>query len=206
MDKMNYALAPSGATHEYNGMWRKLEGDKWYAWIDGEWGRIVAVCSDDYEPIPEREQALNRLADATVTNYDTKPQEWANGFPPVSLLHEKFVYEKETGLILKKSNGLSACYSVKKKKKTYLRIGLMGKRFYAHRVAWAMHYGEWPLLEIDHINGDSEDNCIMNLRQVTRKQNCQNVKTSSKSLSGYCGVNWHSLSGKWRARVKMDGR
>ena len=34
----------------------------------------------------------------------------------------------------------------------------------AHRVAWALHYGEWPLMEIDHINGDHTDNRIANLR------------------------------------------
>ncbi|WP_446908463.1 hypothetical protein [Klebsiella pneumoniae] len=26
------------------------------------------------------------------------------------------------------------------------------------------------------------------------------------STSGYCGVNWHEPSGKWRARVKIDGK
>src|SRR3546814_6128350 len=30
----------------------------------------------------------------------------------------------------------------------------------AHRVAWAIHYGEWPNGQIDHINGDPSDNRI----------------------------------------------
>ena len=62
------------------------------------------------------------------------------------------------------------------------------KRFYAHRVAWLLHYGEWPDDEIDHINGVKDDNRISNLRNVDRKTNVENrraVRGYHKSVGGY---------------------
>jgi hypothetical protein len=56
----------------------------------------------------------------------------------------------------------------------YLRIGIMRKRYLAHRLAWLYVHGEWPPEEIDHINRDRTDNRISNLRLATRRQNSQN--------------------------------
>lgn len=53
-------------------------------------------------------------------------------------------------------------------------FGGNGRKLYAHRVAWALHYGQWPQDEIDHINGDPADNRIANLRQASRTQNAAN--------------------------------
>lgn len=134
-------------------------------------------------------------------------KEWnGEGLPPAKMLQELLSYDPESGLITRKDSGASCAYAVKKKRKTYLKVRALGKSFYAHRVAWAIFHGDWPEGEIDHINGDSEDNCIDNLRVVSRKDNCQNVRLQAESKSGFCGVNWHALSQKWRARVKVDGK
>lgn len=63
MEEINYALAPAGATHGYNGMWYMFKDDKWFDWVDGECKRITGLRPDDYEPIPEWEQVINKLAD-----------------------------------------------------------------------------------------------------------------------------------------------
>jgi hypothetical protein len=55
----------------------------------------------------------------------------------------------------------------------YLRITVLGKSYYAHRLAWFYMNGEWPD-QIDHINGIKSDNRIENLRNVTVQQNNQN--------------------------------
>lgn len=69
-----------------------------------------------------------------------------------------------------------------------------------HRVVWYLAHGEWPLGEIDHINGDKSDNRLENLRDVTHRQNMWN-KASQKATSVYKGVHWHKGSSKWRATL-----
>jgi hypothetical protein len=89
----------------------------------------------------------------------------------------------------------------------YLRICFKGKRFVlAHRVAWALFYGEWPKHDIDHINGVRSDNRICNLRSVTRTENLRNRKIGKANKSGCMGVSWIVSAGKWRARIGDNGK
>ena len=57
---------------------------------------------------------------------------------------------------------------------------------------------------IDHIDRDRFNNCITNLRFVTRSQNCMNRTKQSNSTSAYKGVSWHIRDNKWRASIKKD--
>lgn len=95
---------------------------------------------------------------------------------------------------------------VSKKNKKYLVFSVDNKRVYAHRAAWLMEYGSFPSKEIDHINGDSTDNSIRNLRETSRGDNCRNMRRHRKSKSGITGVSLHKKTGKWRARVTFDGK
>jgi hypothetical protein len=74
--------------------------------------------------------------------------------------------------------------------------------FRAHRVAWALHHGSWPELDIDHINGDRSDNRITNLRQVTRSENQRNMRLPSDNKSGVVGVYWSTARKKWVAEIR----
>jgi hypothetical protein len=80
----------------------------------------------------------------------------------------------------------------------------------AYRVAWAIHYGEWPKGEIDHINGDRSDDRISNLRDVPRGTNQENIRspTASKQSSSYLGVyrNKRNRNKPWRAAITVNGR
>jgi hypothetical protein len=85
------------------------------------------------------------------------------------------------------------------------RKGMIKRRmFAAHRVAWALHYGEWPVADIDHINGDGTDNRIINLRAVDRIENCRNQAVRKNSAAGVLGVN--RTGGKWRAYISVGGK
>lgn len=59
--------------------------------------------------------------------------------------------------------------------------------FAAHRLAWAVHYGEQPPEIIDHINRCRADNRILNLRSADTSQSQVN-RESRKGKSGYKGV------------------
>ena len=58
-----------------------------------------------------------------------------------------------------------------------------------HILKWVYYCGEIPEgCEIDHINGDKQDNRLENLRCVTHSQNCNNEKTKiniTNSLKEY---------------------
>lgn len=79
-----------------------------------------------------------------------------------------------------------------------LRINGVGVCFGVHRVVWAMHYGHWPELHLDHINRQRSDNRIENLREVTPAENSQN--SSWKRVHPYVGpTRW----GGFQAQVRI---
>lgn len=71
---------------------------------------------------------------------------------------------------------------------------------YVHRAVWAWHHGEWPDGQVDHINGDVNDNRIENLRVVDQQANSQNVRRA--------GVTYEKrkVERPWRARIMVNGR
>ena len=81
----------------------------------------------------------------------------------------------------------------------YGRVFKSGHR--AHRIIWALHYGEHPVGEIDHINGDRKDNRISNLRDVSRKENRRNTRRLDSNTSGRTGVSWSKSNSKWHAYI-----
>jgi len=88
--------------------------------------------------------------------------------------------------------------------KGYLIFSIKGKRVFAHRLAWFLTYGDWPLDAVDHINGDRLDNRIENLREASNTQNRQNMRKSRKDNSlKILGVS--TCRGKYQARIKANG-
>ncbi len=81
---------------------------------------------------------------------------------------------------------------------------IFGKLYKAHVVAWAIHYGEWPSDEIDHIHGALAGNVISNLRIATHAENMKNKKVYASNRSGVHGVNWSKSHGKWQVYITID--
>ena len=61
-------------------------------------------------------------------------------------------------------------------------------------------------IEVDHINGNTVDNRLSNLRLATRSQNCQNRRLGKANKSGTPGVYWMASAQKWAAQVGENGR
>jgi len=92
----------------------------------------------------------------------------------------------------------------------YIKVGINGNHYLAHRVAWLLHTGRWPKEHIDHINGDGTDNRICNLRECTYGQNAQNrLKKRTKSSnpkSKHIGVYWNKKNKKWECSIGANGK
>jgi hypothetical protein len=84
----------------------------------------------------------------------------------------------------------------------YGSVMVDGESLLTHRVAWALHYGEWPSQELDHINRNRADNRISNLRLSNRSQQLHNTGLREDNTSGHKGVSWDN---GWRAYITING-
>ena len=130
----------------------------------------------------------------------------------VDKLRYSFNYNPHTGTIVwanptanRVKQGDIAGYEYKNKRNKYRYVRLAGKVFFAHRVAWAMHYGEWPKEQIDHIDRNGLNNKIENLRDVSQSINQLNRRLNKNSTSGIKGVTPIKNSKRWRARMQING-
>lgn len=85
----------------------------------------------------------------------------------------------------------------------YLRFTVDRKKLMVHQAIWSLETGAWPVLTIDHINGDRADNRYGNLRSATRSQQAQN--RGRKKTLGYKGV-YQKTENSWQAAIGVGGR
>lgn len=142
--------------------------------------------------------------------------------PPVDFIRDALDYCDETGVLLWKKRPdyqfkdssyaarWNATYAGKDAgsiRRGYRVIILQYSWYMGHRLVWALWYGEDPgELHIDHINGNRSDNRISNLRLVTHQQNHRNRGVGRLNNSGVLGVSFSKRTGKYSARIKVDGR
>lgn len=79
-----------------------------------------------------------------------------------------------------------------------------GLRMKNHQIIFLMEYGYLPKL-IDHADRNGLNNLKDNLRDGTFRKNAQNRGIRSDNKSGYKGVHYHKLVGKWVAEICIDG-
>ena len=96
-------------------------------------------------------------------------------------------------------------------KRGYCRASLykdgMVSKFSIHRLV-AHEFLENPNEElyIDHMDRNCSNNCINNLRWVSSSQNQMNRTKSINKTSAFKGVYLEKNTGKWRCRIKIDGK
>lgn len=132
--------------------------------------------------------------------------------PTPEVLRQLLRYEPETGKLFWKERGPEQAVWNRAwaGKETFTapsghgyRVGhINGRKYYAHRVAFACFHGKWPDEHVDHINGDRGDNRIANLRPASNSENMRNMRTPRSNKSGAKGVSWSSNRMKWEARIR----
>jgi len=153
----------------------------------------------------------------------------AKPMPPIGCLEKALFYDPYSGIFIWKERPLShfatlnACRkwntahagtragTLRVTKKGYCFIAILftkdGLTRYlpAHRVAWLLSYGEEPPKSIDHIDGDTSNNRLINLRDGD-VINQRNARMRSDNTSGITGVYWDGWHRKWRASIRVSGK
>jgi hypothetical protein len=62
----------------------------------------------------------------------------------------------------------------------------------------------FPNCTVDHINGNSLDNRVANLRAVPMQENSYNSKVPSNSTTGFKGVSFRKDRGTFKAYIKFN--
>lgn len=124
-----------------------------------------------------------------------------------SILH----YEPETGLftwIVNKSSRIKLGNKAGNISNAgYIRIGIDGVNYMAHRLAWIYSYDENPELHIDHIDENKQNNALLNLRLLTHAENKQNTrKPRSDNKIGVLGVYHDKSSNKYKSQININGK
>ena len=89
----------------------------------------------------------------------------------------------------------------------YRHATIEGQYVAVHRLAWRIHYGEWPMHQIDHRDKDKANNKLANLRKADDSQNRANAG-SQGNLTGYKGVTFdpRAIARPYRALIQWRGR
>lgn len=124
-------------------------------------------------------------------------------------LKSLFIYNPETGLFTWR---VSRTKSVKIgqvagsfDKNGYVIIKIDGKAFKAHRLAWLYMTGKFPENMIDHKDENKSNNKFINLRDVDRTVNAENIKSvKSNNKSGFRGVSHVARINRWQANIRVN--
>jgi len=123
-----------------------------------------------------------------------------------------FYYDKQLGVLIWKER-----YDVPKEwntryankiagtnsKSNRWQILINNKKYIRYHLIWVYHHGYWSIKAIDHIDGNSMNDKIENLREATDSQNAGNSKipyTNTTGLKGVC-----KYRSKWRAQIRVNG-
>jgi hypothetical protein len=127
--------------------------------------------------------------------------------PTADLIRELLSYDPLTGIFtrLVRGKGVRVGDVAGGDCRGYIRIRVLGRMHFAHRLAWVHFHGMWPVGQIDHIDGCRDHNAIANLRDVSPSVNLQNQhRAHSNNTHGCMGA---MRNGKrWQAQIRVDGK
>ena len=120
-------------------------------------------------------------------------------------LLEVLRYSKSTGLFTWRTSNRKGELAGTTTSNGYIRIGIEGKQYKAHRLAFLYVTGKWPEHEVDHINGVKSDNRWTNLRDVSVSTNQHNRTEPNTGRELPLGVTKHKC-GRFQAQIFVGGK
>ncbi len=123
----------------------------------------------------------------------------------IELIQKTFDYDRNNGMLYRKESfhkryiGWTAG-AINGRGYMLVRIGK--KKYPVHRLAWIISFGYNPV-EIDHIDHDTTNNSMDNLREVDRKTQTKNRSISKNNKTGTNGVSVGN--GGFIAYTAIDG-
>jgi len=87
----------------------------------------------------------------------------------------------------------------------YLRTRVEGRLQLNHRLIFLYHHGFISENFIDHIDRNTLNNKIENLREVSNYCNIRNAKQSRNNTSSVKGIHWFKRVKKWTAYIDVGG-
>jgi hypothetical protein len=122
---------------------------------------------------------------------------------------EVLLYEPDTGVLtwrIQRGRQKAGSRAGRVHHTGYREVVVDNVLYREHRVIWLWMTGSWPDDECEHKNHNRSDNRWENLRAATRAQNMQNLSSHPRNTSGYVGVSFHKVRGKWRANIRHLGK
>jgi len=80
------------------------------------------------------------------------------------------------------------------------------KAYKAHRLAWLIVTGSWPLQLIDHRDLDPLNNKWDNIREASGTDNKANIRRLSNNTSGFKGVSFYKSRNKYESYININGK
>lgn len=121
--------------------------------------------------------------------------------PSAKYLHTLFNYDPDTGTLTWKERilggrGTNVSFNTRYAGQSvgalnscgHRQVRVEGRLTTVHRIAWKMMTGKDPTNQIDHINGNPDDNRWNNLREATQLHNTWNQKMRSTNTTGHTNI------------------
>ena len=119
--------------------------------------------------------------------------------PSLKLLKQKFVVEN--GCLFDRETQWEAGWDDRGRR----RVKIDGKSYFVSRIIFKMAHRRDPVGIVDHIDGDSLNDKIKNLREATDVQSAHN--TSTKNSTGIRGITYReNRLNPFRARITIAGK
>ena len=87
----------------------------------------------------------------------------------------------------------------------YVQVYVCGGYHYAHRLAFLYMTDDWPRGQVDHIDGDGQNNAWSNLRDTSGFDNQRNIPLRKTNTTGIHGVR-PLPNGKFHVTIGVNNR